>query len=286
MNANTSMKFSDSDIENYYDATRSHYNYFWKLKQNRSLHYGYWDNTTRNFSGALVRINAVMANHVGMENGMKVLDTGCGEGGSVCWVASNFDVEVTGITLSKKQMNSGNAYLKQRNVLKAKIEVQNYCHTTFKDASFDVVWAIESVCHAQDKKEYLSEMFRILKPGGKIIMADFFIAKELNASEKTSIDNWAHAWAVPGFESVENFMQISKEVGFMEAAELNISRHVEKSVKRLYRMFCLGVLGSISYNLLFPKTNAAAKRNVYSAYWQYVTFKRKLWNYQIVTIRK
>ncbi len=279
------MKFTESEIENYYDATRSHYSYFWKLNEHHSLHYGYWDASIKNFSDALVRINEVMAERAGICDGVRILDAGCGEGGSVAWLAAHFKVDATGITLSRKQMLTGNDLLR-RNNLNGQIEVQNFTQTNFPDQHFDVVWSIESVCHAENKREYLKEMFRILKPGGKIILADFFVRNELNVSEQKSMDNWSHAWAVPAFESMERFSDFAKEVGFNNIEVQDITSHIEKSVKRLYRMFYLGLPGSLIYNFLFPKTNAAAKRNVYSAYWQFKTFRKRLWKYQLVCIRK
>lgn len=279
------MKFSADEIENYYDATRSHYSYFWRLNEHHSLHYGYWDESTKNFTEALIRINEVMAEHAGVGNGMRILDSGCGEGGSVAWLATHFDVDAVGITLSKKQMLEGNDFLKRKS-LNGKIEVQNFIRTNFPDNHFDIVWAIESVCHAESKREYLTEMFRILKPGGKIILADFFVVNQLSLSDQKCMDNWAHAWAVPAFESVERFSAYAFDVGFSGVKAQNITSHIEKSVTRLYRLFYLGLPGSLLYNSLFPKTNAAGKRNVYSAYWQYKTFRKRLWTYQLVCMQK
>lgn len=41
----------------------------------------------------------------------------------------------------------------------------------FEDNSFDMVWACESGEHMPDKKQYVEEMTRVLKPGGTIVIA-------------------------------------------------------------------------------------------------------------------
>lgn len=280
------MKYSGSDIAQYYDVTRDHYSLFWKLTQHRSLHYGYWDHSTKNISEALTKINAVMAQKAGITNGMKILDAGCGEGGSVAWLSKQFDVTVTGITLSYKQMKAGNDYLQQQKLNSAHIKVQDYTKTNFPDKHFDVIWSIESVCHASDKTDYLMEMHRVLKPGGVIIIADFFLAKELAKEEQRLIDKWANAWAVESFEQATSFITKATAAGFTKCVAEDITQNIRNSVNRLYRSFYMGLPLSLLYNLFHPRTTRAAKQNVYSAYWQYITFKRKLWNYQLVLLRK
>jgi tocopherol O-methyltransferase len=281
-----SKQFSNTEIANYYDFTRSHYSLFWRLDECRSLHYGYWDDSTRSFSEALMHINAVMAKAAEIGDGMNILDAGCGEGGSVAWLATHFASEVIGITLSEKQMLNGNAFLKSKGLSNARMEVQDFTATNFPSNTFDVVWAIESVSHAEEKQKFLNEMFRILKPGGKIILADFFAVKEMQGEDLHAMQSWAHAWAVPAFEEKNTFLQKAKLAGFDSIEAKDISTHVERSVKRLYRMFYFGWLGSKVYNLFHPKTSAAGKANVYSAYWQYVAFKKGLWKYQLIKLGK
>jgi ubiquinone/menaquinone biosynthesis C-methylase UbiE len=42
---------------------------------------------------------------------------------------------------------------------------------TWPDESFDLVWACESGEHMPDKKKYVEEMTRVLKPGGTLVIA-------------------------------------------------------------------------------------------------------------------
>ena len=41
----------------------------------------------------------------------------------------------------------------------------------FPDDTFDLVWACESGEHMPDKKKYVEEMVRVLKPGGSLVIA-------------------------------------------------------------------------------------------------------------------
>jgi len=83
--------FTHSDIANHYERCEEHYRYFWNLRQSRSMHYGYWDKSTKTFHEALMNINKVMSEKVLIKEHDKVLDAGCGVGGSSLWLAKTLD---------------------------------------------------------------------------------------------------------------------------------------------------------------------------------------------------
>ena len=63
---------------------------------------------------------------------------------------------------------------------------------TFPDNTFDVVWACESGEHMPDKKLYVEEMTRVLKPGGRIVIATWCqrddSKKPFDADERKMLD--------------------------------------------------------------------------------------------------
>ena len=54
--------YSNKEIEQYYDLSQTHYKRVWDLNRSRSLHYGYWDSSTKNFHEALLNINKILFN--------------------------------------------------------------------------------------------------------------------------------------------------------------------------------------------------------------------------------
>ena len=103
----------------------------------------------------------------------KVLDVGCGFGGTSRYLAKKLgpNAEVTGITLSPMQVKRGTELANEQGVANAKFMVKDALKMEFPDNSFDIVWACESGEHMPDKKKYIDEMMRVLKPGGKFVMA-------------------------------------------------------------------------------------------------------------------
>lgn len=87
---------------------------------------------------------------------MKVLDAGCGVGGGAMYIAKETGAKVTGITVSPKQVERARLGVKERG-LDGMVEIIgcDYLRTPFEDRSFDVVYAIESACHAYPKQKFV-----------------------------------------------------------------------------------------------------------------------------------
>lgn len=102
-----------------------------------------------------------------------ILDVGCGIGGTSRYLAKKFgnDTKVIGITLSDKQQKRATLLAQQQNIPNSEFIVMDALNMKFPDNSFDYVWACESGEHMPDKKKYIEEMTRVLKPGGKIVVA-------------------------------------------------------------------------------------------------------------------
>ena len=56
------------------------------------------------------------------------------------------------------------------------------CPLPFPDGSFDLVLAVEAVHLLADKGRFLAEAARVLRPGGRLLIADFFYTRETSAN--------------------------------------------------------------------------------------------------------
>ena len=70
-----------------------------------------------------------------------------------------------GITLSPKQVERAGQLAAERGLGNVSFRVMNALAMEFSDDSFDLVWACESGEHMPDKRAYVQEMVRVLKPG-------------------------------------------------------------------------------------------------------------------------
>ncbi|MEP6594765.1 MAG: methyltransferase domain-containing protein [Ginsengibacter sp.] len=279
--------FSKKDIARYYDLSEVHYRLFWKLDKSKSLHYGYWDSSTKNFYEALSNINKVLAKHANILKGDMVLDAGCGLGGSAIWLVKNIGCKVTGISLSEQQVTQANVFAQKEAVEHLVTFRQNdYTNTGLADESFDVVWAVESVCHVRDKSEFIREAFRLLKKGGRLIVADFFKKDGLHGKDASEVKQWANGWAVEDFDTKENFGHQLIEAGFSNIHFENANEAIMRSSKRLYKAYFLGIIPAFIYSIFNPKATLLGKNNVNTACLQYKTLKKNLWMYGIFWVEK
>lgn len=275
--------FNSQDVAEYYNTTQNHYERWWNLKTQLSLHYGIWTPKTRNFAEALVNTNALLFEAAALKSTDQVLDAGCGVGGAALFVHQQCGAPVTGISLSEKQIATATAAAQERGVAKqVNFQIQDFTHTSFPDASFDVIWACESVCHAANKRDFVKESFRLLKKGGRLVLFDFFKTRDDQKDSSNWIKKWADTWAVPDFDTVETFKNHFNELGFEKVEHTDYTPHIQKSAKRMYYAALLGALPSETYNLLHPKVSRFAKTHYRCGYYQYKALKQNLWRYHLV----
>lgn len=274
-------------IIHYYNRCQIDYEWAWHLKKRMAMHYGYWDESTERLRYALTNMNREVAAFVQVKEGDYVLDAGCGVGGSSIYLAQNLCCQTMGITLGEKQVQVCRDNASRHNVADlCSFEVQSYLSTNFADNTFDVVWAIESLCYAPEKTVFLHEALRILKPGGRLVVADFFRNGVPEGGRGDLLmQKMERSWAIRKFAEKEDFWSDLNETGFEECRRKDVSMNVKNSVRKLYRRFFLGlpttlVLQAVGYR------NLTQFSNVMSAYYQYHAFRRGLWKYIFFSGRK
>jgi cyclopropane fatty-acyl-phospholipid synthase-like methyltransferase len=247
-------------IITYYNDSDWLYKYFWYNQSTLGLHFGIDSKKTKTLSQSLENQYKILIKEGKIKSGMKVLDAGCGVGGASIYIAQRTKAEVFGISLVPKQIQDAKQNASKRNVSHlTNFSVMDYTKTTFPDNYFDVIFAIESVCHAYPKESFLTEAKRILKTNGKLIIVDGYrIRKELNQAEKTITKNFCSGWKLK--ELIEEKAMSNKILnsGLKMLKRLDHTNNLTLSKKRFRFLAFLGqsflFLPGVSDNVLAIKS--------------------------------
>lgn len=227
------VSVSKDDIARYYDTQQVFYTLFWSRT---ALHYGFWYHNTKSLAQAILNTNDFVIDTLGINSGDTVLDAGCGVGGTSIHIAETTEAGVHGITLSDVQLRI--ATRKARKSFAAHLlnfSKGDFTKTVFKEKTFSKVFGIESICYAQRKTDFLNEAYRIMMPGGVIVVVDLFLAKqELDVDELKIYQKTIEGWAIPNLATVSEFWSYLEQAGFNNIAFHNMLPQIEKSSRRMY----------------------------------------------------
>ena len=281
------MAYTQKEIVDYYNYCESDYARLWNLGSSMAMHAGFWDYKVRTLQEALERENQILSELAKITASDHVLDAGCGVGGSSIYLAKRCHCQVTGITLSSQQVERAKNFAASHGVSdQTEFKVMDFCHTDFPDNSFDVVWAIESVCHAENFSDFLKEAYRLLKPNGRIVIADGFLSdRPLKSKEKAGLKRWLSGWKVGSLPSVSEFLLSLKTHRFADISFQDVTQKVMPSSKRLFYLS----IPTIFLSKLGEYVNLRKKvqtDNLISAFYQHLTLKKGVWKYAIVLAEK
>lgn len=211
------------DIREFYDASSG----LWESIWGEHMHHGYYGRNgnykldRRQAQIELIEELLLWAGYNQQNVPQNIIDVGCGIGGSTLHLAQKFGSTATGITLSPVQASRAQERAAEAGLdSRVHFEVANALEMPFEDNSFDLVWSLESGEHMPDKTKFIAECYRVLKPGGKMILATWChretdsFAGELTPSEVAHLKEIYRVYCLPYVISLSEYRTITLECGF------------------------------------------------------------------------
>jgi MPBQ/MSBQ methyltransferase len=141
-------------VEDYYDGSDF-------------ANWGYWLSGTRTLKEACETLMEKLLALVPSKKGT-VLDVACGKGATTRHLARYYSPEnITGINISRKQLRRA-----RQNAPGSKLLFMSATEMEFPDRCFDAVYCVEAAFHFDTRQRFLSEAFRVLRPGGHLVLSD------------------------------------------------------------------------------------------------------------------
>jgi len=153
-----------ADVGGHYDELDETYRSIW----GKHVHHGYWRTGRETPEEATENLVGLVAERLELRPGLALVDIGCGYGATAAQLEARNEVVVTGFTLSEAQWRIAAA---RQGALT--FHRRDWLDNGLPDAAFDRAYAIESSEHMVDKALFFSEAWRVLKPGGRLVVADY-----------------------------------------------------------------------------------------------------------------
>ena len=196
---------------------RSHYNLstlFYRLLWGRHIHHGLWtDDETP--SVAQQQLTETLAQEAGILSRDRVLDVGCGMGGSSLYLAKQLDCQVTGITISQLQRRWAQSAARLRRLSKrATFLCGDAEQATFAPESFDAVWSVECTEHFFDKPAFFQRAAQWLRPGGRVAICAWLAGDRTDVNAVQQVHDVCEGFFCPSLGTQNDYVNWMQKAGF------------------------------------------------------------------------
>jgi cyclopropane fatty-acyl-phospholipid synthase-like methyltransferase len=196
-----------------------------------AIHFGLDGEGPSSLEEALIEANRYLAERAGVGAGTRVLDAGCGVGGSSLWLARERGARVTGVTLVPEQVEAARRHAEERGAGCGEVafHVLDFMNTGLPEASFDVIWNLESLCHAHDVRAYLDHAHALLAGGGRFACLDIF----LGAGDAGELRAMREACAFGDLAPPGDVAAQLEQAGFADVEVIDLRARVLRSVEAI-----------------------------------------------------
>lgn len=241
------MKQPRQEIIDYYHTAESRWGY--QLLLGGVKHFGYYPEGHEHISmqQAMQNMMEQVGQRLALSAGSRVLDAGCGEGATAIHLAQSHRFNIEGVDILDFNIERAKQKTAEAHAT-ASFTLASYDKLPFADQSFDGIYTLETLLHATNADEVLREFYRVLRPGGRIVMFEYTVPemKDMDERQQRIFRIIAEGSAMHSFLSFTHgsFSARTSRAGFGDVRVEDLTERMIPMLKRFYK------LGVIPYQLI------------------------------------
>lgn len=216
-------------VSDLYDVFTHMFKRFWS----ENFHYGYWlsDEDDSSVDVATDRLTDLLIERLGLGPGQRMLDVGCGIGTPALRLAGTVEADITGVTIHSGQAQEATTRAAAAGLShRVRFDLADAMALPYPDASFDVAWAFESLLH-MDRSRALAEIKRVLRPGGRLVIADTCQHRSIAPEYQDVLDDARAKFAIVELPSIDDYRTMITDAGLELDEMLDVSAHTRRTAR-------------------------------------------------------
>jgi sarcosine/dimethylglycine N-methyltransferase len=197
------------------------------------LHLGLFARAEEPLVEAQARATRSMADPLAPDPPRRALEVACGVGQAARHLARRFACAVTATNISGRQLDLARRMTDEAGLSHLVTYAEaDYHRLDYADGAFDLWWCQEALLHSPDKAAVLAEAWRVLEPGGRLVLSDLIVPRHVDDADRARI--YARVQTCLMWDRAD-YDEALDRLGFRVLAAADWSNHVAPSYAAMRR---------------------------------------------------
>ena len=188
------------------------------------LHRAVWGTGVRTRVEALNFVHDRIIDYIYRRRSGRIIDLGCGVGGSIDYISERVDALFFGITISEYQERVARRRFRGRTGISIHLgDMRDVAAIISSDTIPTLCFAIESLVHLSDPIDLFRSLSTLLNRGDVLVVCDDSLSGKGSANESPDVGRFVKNWRIPGLRTIEQLTRYAEDSGFETAESENLT---------------------------------------------------------------